>query len=255
LLETFQEMNKGLEMSEVDIPEGYCPSETCLRWVFESMPAWVQVCTLDGMIEMVNHAATLISGYNRSEMVGQTWPYPWLSGSWIPSEEIHDSNIAPWSCAEFQQNGRSREFEATIVHRQGDPRVLAVTLSLLQDEKGCPHRVLMVGWDLTQRKAMEVELCQAQKIQAVSQLASGVAHDINNNLAVILGYSEFLLSASESFNEGVRQALSAIQEQSMECADTVRRIQLFSRNVPRSLFASISVNDAVREVIKQTEPV
>jgi hypothetical protein len=35
----------------------------------------------------------------------------------------------------------------------------------------------------------------------------------------------------------------------------VRRIQLFSRNVPRSLFASISVNDAVREVIKQTEPV
>jgi CheY-like chemotaxis protein/two-component sensor histidine kinase len=96
-------------------------------------------------------------------------------------------------------------------------------------------------------------LCQTQKTQAVNQLASGVAHDINNNLAVILGYSEFLLSVSESFSDMVREALSAIQAQSVECANTVRRIQLFSKSVPRSLFSSFSVNDVVREAIKQTE--
>jgi PAS domain S-box-containing protein len=253
LLEKFQEMNKGLEMSEVDTTEEFGPSETLLRRVIEGMPAWVQVSKLDGTIEMVNHAATLISGYGRSEMVGQTWPYPWLSAPWVPSEGTHDSNITPWPYAQIEQSGGTREFETTIVHRQGEPRGLAVTLSLLRDEKGRLQRVLMVGWDLTQRKAMEAELCQAQKIHAVSQLASGVAHEINNNLAVILGYSEFLLSASESFGDGIRQALSAIQEQSVECANTVRRIQLFSRSVPRSLFSSFSVNDVVREVIKQTE--
>jgi PAS domain S-box-containing protein len=254
LLETVQEMSKGLEMSEVDPTGDFCQSEAGLRQIIESIPAWVQVCRLDGAIEMVNEAATLISGQERSEMVGQTWPYPWLSGAWAPGEGANGSNTVPWSYAEVGQSGGSRQFEATIVHRQGSCRVLSVALFLLRDEKGCPQRVLMVGWDLTRRKAMEVERIQTEKIQAVNQLASGVAHDINNNLAVVLGYSEFLLNTSESFGEVVRQALSAIQEQSMECADTVRRIQLFSRNVPRSLFSNFSINDAVRDVIKQTEP-
>lgn len=248
-------MHKGLEMSEVDAAEELYPSEVHLRRIIEIMPAWVQVCKLDGAIEMVNETATLISGYNRSAMVGQTWPYPWLSGGWAPSEGDYDSNIVPWPCAEIEPSGRSREFEATIVHRLGGPRVLAVTLFLLRDERGCPHRILMVGWDLTQRKSREAELCQVQKAQAVNQLASGVAHDINNNLAVILGYAEFLLSASEPFSDMVREALSAIQEQSIECANTVRRIQLFSRSAPRSLFSCFSVNDMVREAIKQTKSI
>jgi PAS domain S-box-containing protein len=145
-------------MSEVDTAEEFCPSEAHLGRIIEAMPAWVQVCKLDGTIEMVNETATLISGYNRSEMVGQTWPYPWVSGGWFPSQEAHDSNIAPWPCTEIEPSGRSQEFEATIVRRQGDPRVLAITLSLLRDERGDPHRVLMLGWDLTQRKSMEAEL-------------------------------------------------------------------------------------------------
>ena len=113
----------------------------------------------------------------------------------------------------------------------------------------------MVAWDLSRRESLEDQRVQAQKIQAVNQLASGVAHDINNNLAVILGYSEFLLGKSLIVDELEREALVAIQEQSVECANTVRRIQLFSRAVPKSQYTSISVNDVVREVVRLTEPV
>ena len=123
----------------------------------------------------------------------------------------------------------------------------------MNDDQNQPGHILMVGWDLTERKVREAELGQAQKLQAVGQLASGIAHDINNNLAVILGYSEFLLGTSESFGDVVRQALAAIQDQSMDCANTVRRIQMFSRAVPRSQFSSFSVNDVIHEVMRAAD--
>jgi PAS domain S-box-containing protein len=63
-------------MLEVSPAEDFCQSEAGLRQIIESMPAWIQVCTLDGAIEMVNEAGTLISGYKRAEMVCQVWPYP-----------------------------------------------------------------------------------------------------------------------------------------------------------------------------------
>ena len=212
----------------------------------DALPAWVLVCTLDGTIELVNAAVTRLLGYGASELVGQSWPYPWLSGPW--SEEDRD----PFD--ELRRTGAVAEFEATCRSAQGQLLTLSFNLSLQLDDAGAPHRALLVGWDLTQRKSKEADLSQAQKIQAVSQLASGVAHDINNNLAVILGYAEFLLSTSESFGDIVRQALAAIQEQSIDCANTVRRIQLFSRAVSPSQFSTVSVNDVLLDVAESLLP-
>ena len=81
-----------------------------------------------------------------------------------------------------------------------------------------------------------------------------MAHDINNNLAVILGYAEYLLSKSEKLDGGERHALDSIQQQAQECAETVRRIELFARPVPRGTFTLLSVNDVVRAVVELTEP-
>lgn len=248
------ETNAGSETSDMRLSVETGRPEIDLRKVIEGMPAWVQVCSLDGTIQMVNHAATQISGYERPEMEGQAWPYPWFTNSGLSGHgEVW--SLGPWPQAELERTGQIPEFEGTCATAQGTAVILGVTLSLLRDEQHRPQHVLMVAWDHTQRKAREIELSQAQKIQAVRQLASGIAHDINNNLAVILGYSEFLLGSSDSFGDMVRQALSAIQEQSVDCANTVKRIQLFARTVPKSHFSRFSLNDAVQDVIKSTQPV
>lgn len=253
MLETFRETNIDSEISDMQLSVGTGQAKIDLRKVIEGMPAWVQVCNLDGTIQMVNRAATRISGYERSEMEGQTWPYPWFSNAGVPAQS--DSwGLGPWPRAELERSGYVPEFEATCTTAHNNVAVLGVTLSVIGDEEGQPQQVLLVAWDHTQRKGREIELSQAQKIQAVSQLASGIAHDINNNLAVILGYSEFLLSTSDSFGDVVRQALAAIQEQSEDCAETVKRIQLFSRTVPKSQFSSFSLNDAIQDVISYTKP-
>jgi len=221
--------------------------------IIEGIPAWVQVCDLEGRIQSVNPAAVKLSGYDRSNMVGQTWPYPWFSGLDAKSAGHQELASGQWPIAELRRSGFIPEFEAACTTPDGKRLVLAVTLSLLKDESGQATGVLISSWDLTDRKVREADLGQAQKMQAVGQLASGIAHDINNNLAVILGYSEFLLTTTGSFGEVVRQALSAIQEQSVDCANTIRRIQLFSRKVPTTQFSSFSLNQLIENVIKSTD--
>jgi CheY-like chemotaxis protein/anti-sigma regulatory factor (Ser/Thr protein kinase) len=64
-----------------------------------------------------------------------------------------------------------------------------------------------------------------------------------------------LLGNSEKLDAGEQHALDAIQKQAQECAETVRRIELFARPVPRGTFTLLSVNDVVRAVVELTEPV
>ncbi|MDA0733734.1 MAG: response regulator [Chloroflexi bacterium] len=236
-------MNEASNMTDKSLAEG-------MGQIIDGIPIWVQVCDLEGRIQSVNHAAIKMSGYDSSEMVGQSWPYPWFSGQDAESAEPQEWAAGQWPIVELRRSGHISEFEAPCTTRDGKRRVLGVTFALLKNDSGQPAGVLMSAYDLTDRKVREADLGQALKMQAVSQLASGIAHDINNNLAVILGYSEFLLGTSGSFGEVVREALSAIQEQSIDCANTVRRIQLFSRKVPKTQFSSFSLNQLINELIQ-----
>ena len=218
---------------------------TDLADLVEDLPAWVQLSRLDGTIEAVNNAACAISGYDRSEMIGQTWPYPWFPEGWQGGK--------PDPLDELNRTGQAQDFAAACLTRNVGHSVLGVTISLVFDGEGQPRRVLMVAQDITERRQWEDQLVQAEKIGAVNQLASGVAHDINNDLAVILGYSEFLLGKSNHLDEEERHALGAIQQQAQECAETVRRIQVFSRPVPPSKFSYCSINDVGRQAVETAE--
>lgn len=220
-------------------PDSYLPR------LFDEIPAWLQLSQLDGTIEIVNQAACAISGFDRSEMTGQVWPYSWFPSGWSEAGEDPFGKLS--------RSGEVLAFEAACVTRQGKTKDLDVVLSLVPGGSRQNRRVLMVALDMTERKQRAERILQAEKIRVVTQLASGVAHDINNDLAVILGFSEYLLAKCEGLNEQDRHALNAIQQQAQECAETVRRIQLFSRRPPRSNFTYFSINDVVRDAVKSME--
>ena len=92
---------------------------------------------------------------------------------------------------------------------QGEKTKVELSLRLIQ-RAGAPAGIHGVARDLTERERLESELRQAQKLEAIGHLAGGVAHDFNNILMVIQGYSEMLLSQVE--DQGHREDLQQIQE-------------------------------------------
>jgi PAS domain S-box-containing protein len=95
-------------------------------------------------------------------------------------------------------------------------------------EEGQFSGLLSLAEDVTERRTMEDQLRQAQKMEAVGQLAGGVAHDFNNLLSVVLSYSDFLLADMQKDAAG-RDELDQIRRAGERAAELTRQLLIFSR--------------------------
>ncbi len=108
---------------------------------------------------------------------------------------------------------------------------------------------------LQELRQAQDQVVQAEKLRAMGELASGVAHDFNNVLAVVLGNTQLLLHQLDRLgSEEIRQGLKVIERSSMDGAETIRRIQEFTGVRRDREFISLSLNDIVTEVVNVTQP-
>ncbi len=118
-------------------------------------------------------------------------------------------------------------YELEILAKDGRKLILEVSSRLIFD-KGKPVGVEGIGRNITDRKTLEEELRQSQKMEAVGRLAGGVAHDFNNLLTAILGHSELLL-ANPSSDPRVREDVEEIKKAGERAASLTRQLLAFSR--------------------------
>jgi len=145
-------------------------------------------------------------------------------------ERIHPEDLQR-VCAEIQKelfaHGRLAH-EHRFRHRDGKYRWLRSEMLLLRDPAGHPEEIVGSWSDITDRKQLEDQFRQAQKMEAVGQLAGGVAHDFNNLLTIINGYGQVL---SERFPPGdpTRELLGQIVAAGDRAAGLTRQLLAFSR--------------------------
>lgn len=108
------------------------------------------------------------------------------------------------------------------------PVHLEVSADALRDGTGRVTGAIVVAADVTIRKSLEIQLLQAQKLEAVGRLAGGVAHDFNNLLTIVLNYSVLLLDAVGE-DADVRSGLEAIKTAAERAATLTSRLLTFSR--------------------------
>jgi len=108
---------------------------------------------------------------------------------------------------------------------------------------------------LSELKRAQDQIIQAEKLRAMGEMASGVAHDFNNVLAAILGNIQLLLHSFEHYGpEEIQERLKTIEKAAQDGAETVRRIQDFTGRRRDREFIPLSLNDLVHEVSAITEP-
>ena len=106
-----------------------------------------------------------------------------------------DRRMVEESLAQAARDGTDYEVEFRALWPDGSTRWVAGRARMLRDADCRPVRLLGVGTDISERKSLEAQFRQAQKMEAVGQLAGGVAHDFNNLLSVVLGFSNFVLDS------------------------------------------------------------
>jgi PAS domain S-box-containing protein len=199
------------------------------------------ICALDqqGNFLWLNTASTVMSGYRTEELIGHS-----LMELLHPSDrEMAEENFRN------ALEGQPCSYEARYLTRGGEVRdALFYNAPLIID--GRTTGVLGIGRDITEHKQQQKRAAQADKLRALGQLASGVAHDFNNALAAILGRAQLMRRQVQT--EALMRNLDIIQTAAEDAAATVRRIQTFARKSQDQEFEMLDANDLLRDVLEIT---
>jgi len=195
-------------------------SEERFRATFEHAAVGIAHVGLDGRFLRVNHRLSEMTGYSDTELLSMSFQQL----TW--RDDVDDSEAARVAMLARQQDVFT--VEKRYQNKSGQPFWVGLVTTLLLDDAQAPKYFITIVNDVTARKALEEQLRQAQKMEAVGLLAGGVAHDFNNLLTVISGYSQMMLTSPE-VTDLDREALAAITEAGVRAASLTRQLLGFSR--------------------------
>jgi PAS domain S-box-containing protein len=150
--------------------------------------------------------------------------------------------------AESIRDGTPYRIEHRIVRRDGSERIVREQSTIVRDASGRPVRMMGTVLDVTDQRRLEEQLWQAQKMEAVGQLAGGLAHDFNNLLTTILTMCQ-MLQGDLPQDSTVQADLEAIRGAAEHGSELTRKLLAFSRH-QRLQMRPIAVEPLIREFLR-----
>ncbi len=204
----------------------------------EQSPVAIAITDAEGRTQYVNARYTQVSGHTLEDILDRNLAV--LREGHATEEEFAKfwaavSNGAPW--------------HGELTRQRGDGQQMweSVQVSALRNPAGEITNLLCLREDVTERRLLEHQLRQAQKMESLGTLAGGIAHDFNNILAVINGYAELCLMQSCDANQ-LPKHLREIQRAAQRACGLVRQILTFSRKA-EIRFAPVDFNQLVRDLV------
>ncbi|MBZ5702560.1 MAG: response regulator [Acidobacteriia bacterium] len=222
----------GIERARAEEARAYLAS------IVESSPDAITGEDLDGTIVSWNRGAETLYGYPAEEAIGR--PVSMLLPPELTKEffEMRE-RVKRGECVEHHETER--------VRKDGQRIAVSLTLSPIK-EGGRVTGACSVARDITERKQLEQQLLQAQKLEAVGRLAGGMAHDFNNILGIILGYAE-LAQEKLPAEDPLAKQLAGIRNAAQRAATLTQQLLAFSRKQVMQPIV-LNLNDVVAEVAK-----
>ena len=219
-------------------------SEERFRTMFESAPTTMLMLGLDGKLLAANRSAELLLGYSEAELLG---------GDTRMLRHPDDAEEVAGLLAELVRGERDQfRRETRYVRKDGETVVVQLAVALVRDADGKPDYVIAMAEDVTEQKTLEERLRQSQKLEAIGRLAGGVAHDFNNMLTAIGGYTDLALEHAEP-GSALHGDLEEVRKATDRAALLTRQLLAFSRKqvlVPELL----NLNGVVLELETMLRP-
>ncbi len=213
-------------------------SEQHLKAIFESNANPIVVYDAKGFPQYLNPAFTEVFGWTLDELEGRPIPF-------VTEDE---KRVTAAKIEEIYTHGRPVKFATKRLTKDGDTLEVIVGAALIKGFEGKGKGMVVNLTDISEQKKLETQLRQAQKMESIGRLAGGVAHDYNNMLGVILGYTEIALDSVEPeapLHGYLEQILSAANRSS----EITRQLLAFARRqtiAPRV----IDLNETVEGMLK-----
>jgi PAS domain S-box-containing protein len=213
--------------------------QTLLQNILECAREVIYALDTEGRYQWCNQAMIDLSGYGLDEIIG----HHFLEHAHEGDHEMRRRRFAAVLRGELQS------FETRYHARGGRLRYALVNHAPIVVD-GRITGVLGIAHDVTEQKQERERAARADKLRALGQLASGVAHDFNNSLAAILGRAQLMRRRID--DENLLRSLTVIETAAGDAAATVRRIQTFAHKPVAREFGLLDVSRLLRDAIEIT---
>lgn len=213
--------------------------QSLLKNVLESAREAIYALDSEGRYKWCNQAMLEMTGYQLDDIIG----HHFVERTHEDDREMRSTRFAA------ALGGEPQTYESRYLARDGGVRYAAVNSAPIIVD-GQTTGVLGIAHDITEQKQERERAARADKLRALGQLASGVAHDFNNSLAAILGRAQLILRRVK--DEELIRSLGIIVTAAEDAAATVRRIQTFARKSVDAELDHLDIGNLLRDAIEIT---
>jgi len=227
------------------IEESLRESEARYRNLVENAPSGIVTVELDGTVSSINHRFTEITGIQAGDIIGsRIREIPGLKKELLPEyERMFAEILAGQTITEFQ-----------VPFKKGtQERLLSANANMIEYNSTKIGLQVIINYitqyfrTVEEKKKLQKQLFQSQKMEALGNLTGGIAHDFNNILTVMQGYTELALEKIKE-SDPLRRVLNNVVKASQRAAKLTRQLLLYSRQQPME-FHLLNMNDIIEDLL------
>jgi two-component system cell cycle sensor histidine kinase/response regulator CckA len=193
-------------------------SERRYRALFEASKDTILVSNVQGRLIDVNQAGIELFGYTKEELL-----------SLDPVKLYCDPQDRKLLWQKLYRSGSVNDYELEMRRKDDEKIIVSLSVSFVRDDEGKIFGHRGIGRDVTERKKLERQLLQAQKMESIGILAGGVAHDFNNLLTAISGYGQIIQDTVSADDGLLQESIEQILKAAERASDLTRSLLAFSR--------------------------
>jgi len=237
LADSFNHMIEHLHQSQ----ENLVASELKYRRIFEGSKDAIIIADSSGLILDINQAGLELLGHAADTKPERIPCFHEL----FSSEESKDD-----FCTILETMGFVKDYETEFHQASGGRANVLLTATLSRDDSRDENGIECIIKDITERKKIELQMRQADKLASLGQLAAGVAHEINNPLSIVLGYTKFLKKGCDSTT--LMDDLEIISNNAEMCKKIVEDLLNFARQT-KTQRSEADLHDTIESVVGVVE--